>query len=249
MALRLKRVLPFATAWFLLYTSAGQSTRAAPLQAHLEPQQSEWVLGVPVELTASVTNVSNVPVKTYNNLGPEWEGIDFSISEDGSTFHGFRGPQWYLGDLMDIAVGTITLKPGEKVQASFSLLWNGPAATMRQSAWNGFAFPHAGIYFVKARASSKVGDLMSNTVRVAIREPNGDDAEVWEAFKTDKGLARFYSCPNVDANQAEKLQQLLNKYPNSSHAAFMKRALAAYAREKAEIEAARKARSASQPQH
>jgi hypothetical protein len=249
MTRRLERVLPFATAWVLLCTSAGQSTAAAPLQALLEPQQSEWVLGVPVELIASVTNVSNIPVKTYNNLGPEWEGIDFFISEDGSTFHGIRGPQWYLGDLMDIAVGTITLRPGENVQASFSLLWNGPAATMRPSAWNGFAFPHAGIYFVKARASSKFGDLMSNTVRVVIREPQGDDAAVWEAFKTDKGLALFYSCPNVDANQSEKLQQLLNKYPNSSHAALMKRALAEYAKEKAEVEAARKARNASRAQH
>jgi hypothetical protein len=92
MSLHLKRVLPIAAAWLLLCTSAGQSTAAAPLQAHLEPQQSEWVLGVPVELTASVTNVSNIPVKTYNNLGPEWEGIDFFISEDGSTFHGIRGP-------------------------------------------------------------------------------------------------------------------------------------------------------------
>jgi hypothetical protein len=143
----------------------------------------------------------------------------------------------------------MTLKPGEKVQQSFSLLWNGPADTPRQSAADGFAFPHAGTYFVKARASSKFGDLMSNVVRVVIREPQGDDAAVWEAFKADKGLARYYSCPNIDANQSEKLQQLLNKYPNSSHAVFMKRALAVYAREKAEIEAAKKARSTTQPQH
>jgi hypothetical protein len=240
MTFRLERVLLFAAACFSLYAFAGQSTAAAPLQAHLEPQQSEWVLGVPVELTASVTNVSSAPVKTYSDLGPEWDGIDFLISEDGSTFHGVRGPQWYQGDLEDIGVGTITLKPGAKVRESFSLLWNGPADIGRQSAADGFAFPHAGIYFVKARASSKLGDLVSNVVRVVIREPQGDDAAVWEVFKADKGLARFYSSPNVDPNRAEKLQELLSRYPNSSHAVFMKKALAVYARQKAEIETARK---------
>jgi hypothetical protein len=250
MTLCLERVLLFATVCFLLCASAaGQSTTATPLQAHLEPQQSDWVLGVPVKLTASVTNVSNAPVKTYSALGPEWEGIDFSISEDGSTFHSIRGPEWYQGELEDIGVATITLQPGEKVQASFSLLWNGPPGTMRQSAWNGFAFPHAGTYCVGARASSKVGDLISNVVRVVIRQPQGDDAVIWEALKSDKSLAQYYALPNGDAAQGKKLQQLLDKYPNSSHAPSMKKALAMYARQKAETEGAKKARSASQPQH
>jgi len=249
MILHLKRGLPFATAWFLLCASAGQSATVPPLQAHLEPQQSEWVLGVPVEFTASVTNVSSAPVQTYSDLGPEWEGIDFFISEDGSTFHRFRGPQWYLGDLEDVMPGTVTLKPGEKMQESFSLLWNGPGDTTRQSAADGFAFPHVGTYFVKVRASSKVGDLMSNVVRVLIRQPQGDDAAIWEALKADQGLARYYSYSNGATLQGEKLQQLLNKYPNSSYAGYMKKVLAAYARQKAEIEAAKKARSTSQPQH
>lgn len=249
MALHLKRVLPFATACFLLCTSGGQSATVPPLQAHLEPQQSEWVLGVPVELTASVTNVSNAPVKTYSDLGPEWEGIDFFISEDGSTFHRFRGPQWYVGDLEDIDPGIITLKPGAMVQESFSLLWNGPGNTGRPSPADGFAFPHAGTYFVKARASSKVGDLMSNVIRVLIRQPQGDDTAIWEALKADQGLARYYSYSNAATLQGEKLQQLLNKYPNSSYAGYMKKVLSVYARQKAEIEAAKKARSSSQPQH
>jgi hypothetical protein len=100
----------------------------APLQAHLEPERNEWVLGVPVEFTASIRNVSSAPVQTYSldDSSPLSEDIDFLISEDGSTFHGFRGPKWYEGDLADMGIGMITLKPGEKEQASFSLLWNGP---------------------------------------------------------------------------------------------------------------------------
>jgi hypothetical protein len=179
------------------------------------------------------------------------EDIDFFISEDGSTFHRFRGPQWYQGDLLDIAEGTITLKPGEKVQASFPLLWNGPFYAEGKAPMGDFAFPHVGTYFVKVRVSSKFGDLMSNVVRVVIQQPQGDDAAIWEALKADKGLIQYYADPDWDgtvAGQGEKLQQLLNKYPNSSHAASVKWALAAYARLKAEIEERKKAKSAPQQQ-
>lgn len=248
MSFHLERFLQFGTAWFLLWASAGQSGVVAPLQAHLEPTQSEWVLGVPVEFTASVTNVSSAPVQTYSSLSPAWEGISFFISEDGSTFHGFDGPEWDWGRLMDIVAGTITLKPGAKVQASFSLLWNGPADTKGQAPADGFAFPHVGTYFVKVRASSHFGDLMSNVVRVVIRRPRGDDAAIWETLKADKELARYYGFPNGAPGQGEKLQQLLSKYPNSSHAASMKKVLVVYARQKAEIEETKKARSSPQQQ-
>jgi len=230
MTFHLERFLQFGTAWFLMWASAGQSSVVAPLRASLEPKQSEWVLGVPVEFTASVTNVSSAPVQTYSNLSPLWVGISFFISEDGSTFHAFDGPEWDLGKTMDIIPGTITLKPGTNVRASFILLWNGPTDTTKQAPTDGFAFSHAGTYFVKVRASSHFGDLISNVVRVAIRQPQGDDAAIWEVLKSDKGLARYYGFPDGAIIQGEKLQQLLNKYPNSSHAASMKKALAGYAR-------------------
>jgi hypothetical protein len=58
-----------------------------------------------------------------------------------------------------------------------------------EAATDGFAFPHVGTYFVKVRASSHLGDLMSNVVRVVIRPPQGNNAAIWEALKADKELA------------------------------------------------------------
>lgn len=246
-----ERFLQFGTAWFLLWVSAaGQSVGVAPLQALLEPERSEYVLGVPVKFTTSIRNVSSAPVLTYSldDSSPLTEDISFFISEDGSPFHGFRGPRWYAGDLMDMGQGMITLKPGEKERASFSLLWNGPFFTEGRAPTGGFAFPHAGTYFVKVRISSKFGDLMSNVVRVVIQQPQRDDAAIWAALTADKGLAQYYDYPDGAPGQGEKLQQLLNKYPNSSHAASLKKALAVYTRQKAETEAAQKARSTPQQQ-
>jgi len=218
MSFYLKSFLQFGTAWFLLWASAaGQSGGVAPLQALLEPERSEYLLGIPVKFTASIRNVSSAPVLTYSldDSSPLTEDISFFISEDGSPFHGFRGPQWYAGDLMDMGQGMITLKPGEKEQASFSLLWNGPFYTEGRAPTGGFAFPHAGTYFVKVRVSSKFGDLISNVVLLLIRQPQGDDAAIWEAFKVDKGLSQYYACSNWDgavAGQVEKLQQLLERF-------------------------------------
>jgi len=250
MSFYLERVLQVGTAWFLLWAAAGQSGVVAPLQAHLESQQSEWVLGVPVEFTASISNVSSAPVQSTDcDLRPDCERMIPLISEDGSSFHSFRGPEWDLGELMDLVPGKITLKPGTKVQASFILLWNRPTDTTKQAPTDGFAFPHVGTYFVKIKVSSGAGDLISNVVRVVIRQPEGDDAAIWEVLKADKGLARYYGFPDGAAGQGEKLQQLFSKYPNSSHAASLKKALAVYARQKAEIEEANKARSNPQQQH
>jgi hypothetical protein len=225
MTFYLERFLQFGTAWFLLWVSAaGQSGGVAPLQALLEPERSEYVLGVPVKFTASIRNVSSAPVLTYSldDSSPLTEDISFFISEDGSPFHGFRGPQWYAGDLMDMGQGMITLKPGEKEQAAFSLLWNGPFYTQGRPPTGGFAFPHAGTYLVKVRVSSKFGDLMSNVVRVVIRQPQGDDAAIWEALKADKGLAQYYDYPDgAVASQGEKTsaatKQVSKLFPRGFH--------------------------------
>jgi hypothetical protein len=248
MSFLLERILQLGTACFLLWASAGQSSMVAPLQASLEPKQSECVLGVPTEFTASISNVSSVPVETTDcALRPYCAMMIPLISEDGSTFREFRGPEWDLGKTMDLVPGKITLKPGTKVQGSFILLWDRPTDASKHAPTDDFAFPHVGTYFVKIKVASNLGELMSNVVRVVVRQPRGDDAAIWEALKADKGLARYYGFPDGTPGEGEKLQQLLNKYPNSSHVASMKKALAVYARQQAEIDAAKKARGASRP--
>ena len=236
MAFHRERFLQFVAAALLFCTSVGQSSNVAALQTSLKSQQTEWVLGVPVEFIVSVANLSNAPIKMYWPLSPLWDGISFFISEDGVNFHTFEGPEWTLGTRVDIMPGTITLKPDTKVQASFSLLWNGPDRANGQAPTGSFAFPHVGTYFVKVRASSHFGDLISNVIRVAILQPRGDDAAIWKALQADKELARFYEFPNGDSVQGEKLQHLLNMYPNSSHSTSMKKALSTYACRKAESE-------------
>jgi len=63
-----------------------------------------------------------------------------------------------------------------------------------------------------------------------------------------KGMAQYSDYPDGAAGQGEKLQRLLNKYPNSSHAASMRKALAEDARQKAQIEEMKKAKGNPQQQ-
>jgi hypothetical protein len=231
---------------FLAASAAGLSNGVVPLQAHLDAEKSEWVLGVPIEFTVSVLNISNAPVQTRtSNLHPKWGEISLFISEDGSNFRAFWGPEW---DSYDGALSKITLNPGAKVQASFSLLWNGPTDATRVAPTDDFAFPHATTYSVEVEVASDFGRLMSNVVRVVVKQPHGDDAAIWGHLEADKGLARYYGYQDGAPGQGEKLEQLLNKYPNSSHVASMKKALAVHALQETEIEEMKKARSTPQPQ-
>ena len=217
---------------FLAAFVVSQEKERPPLQAHLDPEASEWVLGVPIQLTVSLQNISNEPIQTRtSDLNPGWGLVKLFISEDGSKFHPFWGPEW---DTYDGVLAKITLQPSAKVQASFALLWNGRITDAEPTA--GFAFPHAGIYFVRAAIFSDFGNLMSNVVRVVIKEPHDDDAAIWEQLKTDKKLTRYYQYPNSQVEEGEKLQKLLTMYPHSSHAAAMEKVLAVHARHKHENE-------------
>ncbi len=64
MKISLECVSQTSMAWLLLLALAGQGRAQTPLRVHLAPEQSEWVLGVPVEFTVSITNVSTTPVRT-----------------------------------------------------------------------------------------------------------------------------------------------------------------------------------------
>jgi hypothetical protein len=235
----LERTLEFGMATMLLLSPASPANAQTALQAHLESTQTEWVLGVPVEFTVSVRNISNRTVRTRLTLYPEDGYLSFLISEDGSNFHRYTG-SYNWGETIDMIPGLVTLKPGQAEQAAFSVLWDLPIGPARHHPMKGFAFLHPGTYFVEVRILvCDVGDLTSNVVRIVVLEPHGEDVGVWEALKADKELALYYGYPRPGgAVQAvvERLQKLLYRYPHSSHTAAMRKALDVYAKHKAEME-------------
>jgi hypothetical protein len=233
----LERTLEFGMALMLFLSLPAPAGAQTALQAHLESTQTEWVLGVPVEFTVSVRNTSEKTVRSRFELHPHFGYLRLFISEGGTNFHGYWGPDW--GQTIDSLPGLVTLRPGEMQQATFSVLWNGPMDTTHQKPTEGFAFPHPGTYLAKVMVLADVGDLTSNVVRIVVLEPHGEDAAVWDALKADKELALYYGYPRPGgAVQAvvERLQKLLNRYPHSSHTAAMRKALNVYAKHKAEME-------------
>lgn len=223
-----------------------QRAAQGPLEAHLKVSKTEWVLGTPVELTVSVSNVSQTPVQTSLFVSPKSGELSLMISSDGSTFRRYLGPDW---GTIEMGPRTFTFAPGSKQEASFSVLLNndidhGPT----EPAWD-FAFPHPGTYFIKANVLSGLGTLTSNVIQVVIQQPKGDDVPVWEAIRTDKRLARFLQDPRpgqATSGEPEKLQQLLNDHPQSSHALNMKRALDRHSRLTAKIQEMKKTRNSPQ---
>jgi len=252
MKILLERVFLTTMIWALPLVLTEQGRAQTPLQVHLESEQSEWVLGVPVEFKVSVTNVSPAPVRTAAlNLDPTEGDLTLQISSDGSSFHSYFGPDW---ETAEMGPSQVTLQPGQRVVGKpFPVFVNHSSPDTPTDPTRDFPFSAPGIYFAKAWVATAFGGLPSNVVKVVIRPPQGDDALVWEAFKHDKRLARFlqkpfWEYPPVEPAEAQKLKQLLDSYPHASNAAWLRKALDEHAKNKALIEERKKARSTSQPQ-
>jgi hypothetical protein len=231
----------------ILLAFAAQGDAQTPLQAHLEPEHSDWVLGVPVEFYASVANVSTKPVRMWRfYLDPQVGDLTFLISPDGSNFREYFGPHF---ETQEMSANMFTLQPGQRVLGRPSeVLFNFGHPNLPPELARDLAFPAPGTYFVKARAVTALGVLMSNQVRLVVKPPRGDDSAVWETLEHDIKLVKFIQAPEWDsANdeppEAAKLRVLLERYPKSSHAPYIKKALDDSDKQKTTIKELKKARS------
>ncbi|MGI8788057.1 MAG: hypothetical protein ACR2HG_09885 [Pyrinomonadaceae bacterium] len=104
-----------------------------------------------------------------------------------------------------------------------------------------YAFPDAGTYLVKA-TSCLIDELKgcsvpieSKPIEIKVSEPVGEDLEVWNQIKGNRGLAMLMQKGEFDTGkEAEKQQltngveQILEKYPNSIYSSYLKPNLEKY---------------------
>ena len=246
-----QRILPANAFLIFVVAFATRGAGQTALQVQLQPEQTNAVLGAPVEFKLSIKNISKKPVRMVRPyLDPETGDVGLLVSSDGVDFHPYFGPQWQTAEM---GPTEFTLQPGESIAGkSFPVLVNQSSPDTPTEPTKDFAFPAPGIYFVKATVDTSLGLLSSNMVRVLIGQPAGDDAAVWEQLQHDKELARFiqkpfWDNPSFESQEVAKLKQLLERYPRSSQAASMKKALDRHAATKAAIEKLRKPNSNPNP--
>lgn len=140
----------------------------------------------------------------------------------------------------------IVISGGETIKSQATILWNfvpdiknlsdgAVKAYSENQLMTNYAFPNAGIYFVKAVLIIP-GEIMtkieSEPVQIIVREPVGNDLEVWNLVKNNSEIAYFIQYDEIQTFKMEKqekvleeIEQIITKYPTSFLGSQMKQSL------------------------
>jgi hypothetical protein len=145
------------------------------VRVSLTTPQTRYLIGEPVALDIGVENVTQGPIRLQEALDRE---IQTYLSHDGRVFQRF--PVELLGTKVERR--SETLKPGEVWKYRLRLLCNTFSETL--------FFDKPGTYFIKCEyplmlLGTQKSDLVpSQTVRVTIVPPTGEDARAWQRLGT-----------------------------------------------------------------
>ena len=139
------------------------------------------------------------------------------------------------------------LKKGEHSKSSSKILWSANRAGncsdceayQETDILTYYAFPKAGSYYIKAvlhvSEGQKSKQIESEPIQITIKEPTGEDSEVWNIIKDREDIGFFiqegyFRTPN--SKQKEKIQQdveqIISEYPNSLYAESLRQSLAKF---------------------
>lgn len=227
------RALQYGICILLLGCACAQQTDPADVELRAAPEPDErltlssprrdYLLGEPVQLRLRFRNNSKKPIKTVQVFvganqgeGPLW------IARNGDDFTQF--PRW-LGQPKRTR-RVIPLEPGEELTYDYR-------AVAEFTPELRLAFPKAGEYRVYAVyplwlwGAQKTDNIASNAVDVRIKEPAGDDANVWQQLN-DPPLLGLLQTEYFNERQPDapmKMAKLLRSHPASGYSPALRHAL------------------------
>ena len=203
-----------------------------------------FVLGEPVTVEFEFTNTGENPV-LIGAQGVEVGSLKIFIarSQDGE-YKEYFGSGWGRKQGKEILLGP---KQSHKYKEA-TILWNGKPnvshlnedAARRVLAGKittEYAFPDAGVYFIKGLSyfGENATPIESEPLKVVIKEPVGDDLEVWNQIKGNREISYLIQKGAFDTEkEAEKeqltkqIEQIIVQYPNSVYSSYLKANLEKY---------------------
>ena len=186
-----------------------------------EATKESYMLGETVSLNLLLINKSNKPIRV-----PSLENgyMHIWIASSDRNFREYRGSRWGLSE------GGKGVKSGETFTSAITLLWNSKPPQYSSVSENRlqteYAFSEAGTYFIKATASiwdnNAKTAIESEPIQIVVKEPIGNDLEVWNLIKNNGDIALFIQEGDFQTSQTEEREKLLKgveqitiKYPNS----------------------------------
>ena len=242
----------------LQIVGSGEASNSTKLELELVPSNSSFKVGEVVYFDVKLTNNGNQDVSFLNAVSEKAGYLHILVSRNGNNFQEYRGAGWGFDDTY---YGNFNLKPMESIEHSLSVLGNQKpnspnsiTADVIKRASEGkiltdYAFPEAGIYYVKATYSvrttiqAKSILIESEPIQITITEPIGEDLEVWNKIKDDGNFAYFIQegdihIPSYKTDEREKfldkVEQIINQYPNSFYAESLRQSLTKFRADEAE---------------
>jgi hypothetical protein len=208
----------------------------------MSPKNS-FRLGEVVSIETKVTNSASVPVYLNGN-GSKIVSLEISFNENKDYkryISSVRSSDLYVIDSVD-NLSTVVINPQETIDINDTILWNNiPNAPHPNSDVDGinyYAFPKAGVYFIKAVIYIKKGEkyvlIESNQIKISVIEPQGEELEVWNKIKENGQFAHFlqegdltrgYHSPEERAKFQAEVEDIINQYPNSFYANSLRQSL------------------------
>ncbi|WP_287130846.1 IPT/TIG domain-containing protein [Candidatus Cyanaurora vandensis] len=206
------------------------------LSLELKLDKASYLPGEQVKLVFQVVNTSDASA-VLERPSTKVGTLGIHIIDTMNVEKKYTGPSWGI-----MGSGSFSIaEPGKSVSYESVMLCNHRSDAyiddrkfMREGLESGFPFLRVGTYYVVARYGSSYSNYIeSEPVRVVIKQPIGADLIVWNTIKSNPLFACFLELgvPG-DYEQVEESQRmvatfedLLLRYPRSTYAPFIRKAL------------------------
>ncbi|MBW3600962.1 MAG: hypothetical protein KY475_27315 [Planctomycetes bacterium] len=215
----------FVSFGWAVSTSIGAMLEAGPptdVRVQIASPKEVYQLGEPVRLNVTVTTTQRTPIRFIEVFNHE---IEVYLSDNGERFRRWRSG---LYPVLDVERKTETLTGGQPSDYNVRVLYD----AQRESR---LAFEKPGRYWLRAEFPLAENEppyhksnVDSNTIRIRIQEPQGEDAEVWRRIREDESFLVLLQTGSSHKDTVLEAAALLKSRPDTAYDSAIRRALKQY---------------------
>lgn len=206
-----------------------------------------YLPGKPVIVNCKFINNSSENIDFLKGAAVQGAQLYIYVAREGHDPSLYVGPDDGVKDT--VYKSSIPLKPSETFETQATILWNRKLETSHLSEEAArqikkgliddfYALSEPGDYYVKAlfRFPNSKQVIESESVKISVRQPTGDDLVVWNEIKKNESYGYFIQTgvlpeaidsPNTLA-VTQNLEELAALYPNSEYTAGINKSLGKY---------------------
>ncbi len=238
LAITVTAVFLWCVVWAVAGDVSNPQTGNGGLVLQSRLNKENYMLGEPVKAEFKLVNSGEATVVVPSG-GVEVGSLKIFIADKkNGEYKEYRGSGWgtETGRPLD-------LKPGLTHEYSeVTILWNGKSKLIHFSedemkeALRGristeYAFQVPGVYWVKGLSyfGTDFKPIESDPIRIEIKEPAGEDLEVWKQIKGNREIAYLMQKgafdTDIESNKRElisNLEQILIEHPGSVYSSYLR---------------------------